>query len=110
MAVIEYFIGRNPQGRAVVERAIVQLTPGDQIRFITDRPGTALRCAADSPFASPSPGETYLVPMKGIQQQALVVAKPVAATIKWECGEVDAGGAFTGWPGDGPIFPDTGPH
>jgi hypothetical protein len=109
MALIQYTIGKDENGNAVVTYSVQSIGPGDQIALVSNWAGTAtaVSCEGDSPFQYPAAGTVYNVAAAGAP---LLVVKTVSASapIHWPCGET-AGGIFTPWPGTGPIFPPIGP-
>jgi hypothetical protein len=109
MALIQYTIGKDDNGKAVVTYSVQSIGPGDQIAFVSDwgDAATAVSCEGDSPFQDPPAGTVYNVAAAGAP---LLVVKTVLASapIQWSCGEANGDG-FTAWPGTGPIFPPIGP-
>lgn len=122
MALIEYRIVVDDNGNATVIQDVQQIGPGDQIRFVSNKPGTVIKFASLSPCESIPAGQITRVSAIGAAQAPDAVTTKNAdaqlifvpelnakrKTFPFLCGSVDANGNFKAWGGQGGIAPGGG--
>jgi hypothetical protein len=121
MALIEYRITVDGEGNATVVQDVVSIDVNDQIRFVSDVPGTAIRFTDGSPFEIETPGPDRVFPVVGTDLQ-FVVTRPNSSapelfvpqfqeerrTFRFEIGQLDSDNYFFPWQGPGGFVPDGG--
>ena len=108
MALIEYIINSDGEGKVTIVPTIKRLDPGDEIQFVTSTPDAAVQFTGESPFLHPHVEKVYTLPRADSARvslkpsSAIDMSQPLA-----QCGVIKEGGVFVAWLKGGGI-PDTG--